>query len=448
MPLFRFNDSGLFRPDSLAWVMAGLILFVIVNVIAYSNRYLAGDRNQRRHRAYVLLLAASVMAMVFANHLLLLLAAWAVSNLLLVRLMIHKAQWRAARNAGILALKSFGLGFVVLGTGFWLLAESAGTASISHIVQATGGPTTMHFAGLLLIAIAAMTQSAAWPFHRWLTSSLNSPTPVSALMHAGIVNGGGFLLVRFAPLYATQSVLLHGLFVAGLITTVVGTFWKLLQTDIKRMLACSTMGQMGFMLMQCGMGLFAPAISHLCWHGLFKAYLFLSAGSVVHEKRSVAANAISPRRVPLACLAGVCGALTFALISATGLDFTNTGSLMFALAFMAATQLAIGLLDKPLTVFRVIGTCLVGSGAGGLYGLSIRLVETALASLHATQPQPLDAVYLAGFALIFLVWTAMILNFPAKLRSSSSWKRLYMAALNASQPQPQTVTATRTAYES
>jgi NAD(P)H-quinone oxidoreductase subunit 5 len=447
MPLFRFHDSGLFRPDSLSWVMAGLILFVIVNVIAYSNRYLAGDRNQRQHRGYVLLLAASILAMVFADHLLLLLAAWGASNLLLVRLMIHKGSWNAARNAGLLALKTFGLGFVVLGVGFFLLAESAGTASISGIIQTAGATTTSGFAGLLLVAIAAMTQSAAWPFHRWLISSLNSPTPVSALMHAGLVNGGGFLLVRFAPLYATHSMLLHGLFIAGLITAVVGTFWKLLQTDIKRMLACSTMGQMGFMLMQCGMGLFAPAISHLCWHGLFKAYLFLSAGSVVQEKRNAQTNGLSPVQVLIAGLVGVSGALAFALTSGTHLSFADTGCLMIALAFMAASQLAVGLLDKPLTVLRLFSTFLIGLGAGGLYGLSIRLVETALASLHATQPQPMDAMYFAGLAVIFLVWIAMILNLPARLQSLSSWKRLYMAALNASQPHPQTVTATRTAYQ-
>ncbi|MEZ5950505.1 MAG: proton-conducting transporter membrane subunit [Planctomycetaceae bacterium] len=383
MPLFRFDNFGHFRPDSLSWVMAGLILFVVVNVLAYSNRYLAGDKNQPRHRRYVLLLAASVMAMVFADHLLVLLAGWAMSNLLLVMLMIHKDHWRAARNSGLLALRTFGFGFVVLGMGFWLLAESAGTASIGSIVQGTSEPTTMHLVALLLIAIAALTQSAAWPFHRWLTSSLNSPTPVSALMHAGLVNGGGFLLVRFAPLFATQSVLLHGLFLAGLITAVVGSFWKLLQTDIKRMLACSTMGQMGFMLMQCGMGLFAPAISHLCWHGLFKAYLFLSAGSVVHDKRTGIATQLSPPRILFACLAGLCGAFAFTLTSGTGLSFADTSSLMIALAFMASTQLAVGLLGKPLSSSRVLSTFLVGAGSGGMYGLSIRLVES-LSSLHAT----------------------------------------------------------------
>ena len=449
MPLFRLPDSGLFRTDSLSWLMAGLILFVIANVTAYSSRYLAGDRNRRSHHLFILLLGACVLCMVFADHLLVLLIAWTASNLLLVRLMIHKAQWIAARNAGLLALRTFSVGFMLLGVGFWLLAEDAGIASISGIISARDTLTTLGFAGLLLVALAAMTQSAVWPFHRWLISSLNSPTPVSALMHAGLVNGGGFLLVRLAPLYATQPVLLHGLFVAGLVTAVVGTFWKLIQTDIKRMLACSTMGQMGFMLMQCGMGLFAPALSHLCWHGLFKAYLFLSTGSVVREKRSsVLANALSPVRILFSCLAGVSGALTFALTSGTNLSFAETGCMMLALAFMAATQLAFGLLDKSPTLPRLVGTLLVGLGSGGLYGLNIRLVESALGSLHSTQPQPMNAIYFAGFTFIFLLWIAMILNLPARLESLTSWKRLYMAALNASQPHPHTVTATRTAYQS
>lgn len=449
MNLIQSTESALFRPDSLSWVMAGLIWFVVVNVVAFSNRYLAGDQNQSRHRRYILLLGASVTAMVFADHLLLILLAWITSNLLLVRLMIHKDQWRAARNSGLLALRTFGFGFVCLGVGFGLLAESAKTASISGIVQAPLEPTAIHIIALLLIAIAALTQSAAWPFHRWLTSSLNSPTPVSALMHAGIVNGGGLLLVRFAPLYATHSVLMHGLFVAGFIAAVVGTFWKLLQTDVKRMLACSTMGQMGFMLMQCGMGLFAPAISHLCWHGLFKAYLFLSAGSVVQEKRGNLTAAVpSALGMLSACFVGTCGALMFAFTSGTDLDFTDTSCLMIALAFMASTQLSIGLLGKPLTASSVIGSFLVGVGAGCLYGLSIRLIETSLVSLHATHPQPMDAVYFAGFGLIFLVWMSMIVNLPSRLQSRTAWKRLYITALNASQPHPQTVTVTRTAYQS
>jgi NAD(P)H-quinone oxidoreductase subunit 5 len=458
MPLFRIPDSDLFRADHLASVMAGLILFVIVNVTAYSSRYLAGDRNRRRQQLLILLLGICVLCIAFADHLLVMLIAWTSSNLLLVRLMIHKAEWMAARNSGLLALKTFGIGITFLGAGFWLLAETAGTASISGMISATDAVTTgttttdtvtsMKFWGLLLVALAAMTQSAAWPFHRWLISSLNSPPPVSALMHAGLINGGGFLIVRFGPLYATQPVLLHGLFVVGLVTAFVGNFWKLIQTDVKRMLACSTMGQMGFMLMQCGMGLFAPAVSHLCWHGLFKAYLFLNAGSVVHEQRTVRSNGVSPARVAIASLAGVMGVLACSLTSGIDFHFADTGCIVGALAFMASTQLAIGLLGTRLTIIRTIGTLIAGLGTGGLYGLNICLVETILGSFPASSPQPMDAIYFAGLALIYLVWIAMLLNLPARLASQSSWKRLYMSALNASQPHPQTVTATRASYRS
>lgn len=447
MNLFRFNTSGLLRSDNLSWVMAGLILFVIVNVTAYSSRYLAGDRNRLRHRVCVLLLGISVMTMAFADHLLLFLAAWTASNLLLVRLMVHKGQWAAARNSGLLALRTFGLGSALLGTGFWLLAEGTGTASLSEMVQANDTSSTATSAGLALVALAAMTQCASWPFHRWLISSLNSPTPVSALMHAGLVNGGGFLLVRFAPLYANQPVLLHGLFIAGLLTAVVGTFWKLLQTDIKRMLACSTMGQMGFMLMQCGMGLFAPAMSHLCWHGLFKAYLFLSTGSVVKEKRStLQGNNLTPASLLVATVAGLGGALVFAQVSGTELSVKDTSCLMVAMAFIVATQLAIGLLDKHLSAARTIGALLVGLSSGGLYGLSIRAFDTALGSLHLSQPQPIDGIYAFGLAILGLLWVAMVLNLPARVQSTLSWKQLYMVSLNASQPHPATITATRTAY--
>ena len=448
MPLLNFSETGLFRPDSLSWVMAGLIVFVIANVSSYSSRYMAGDRNKGHHHLAVLLLGASVLVMVFADHLLLVLGGWAAGNLLLVMLMIHKGQWTAARNAGFLALKTFGLGLLLLATGFWLLADATGTPYIHAINASPEALSSTAVVGLLMIAVAAMTQSAAWPFHRWLTSSLNSPTPVSALMHAGLVNGGGFLLVRFGPLYLNQPGLLHFLFIAGLLTAVVGTFWKLLQPDIKRMLACSTMGQMGFMLMQCGMGLFAPAVSHLCWHGLFKAYLFLSAGSVVQEKRrSVSQTGSNFIRLPLACFAGVAGAWAFARTSGFGFSLENTGSVMTGLAFMAATQLALRLLDAPLNLAKLIFAPVVGMFAGGMYGASVLLIEKVLEPQYATQAQPLDAVYLAGFGVIALVWLVMNMNLAARLQSLSGWKRLYVTALNASQPHSHTITANRTAYQ-
>lgn len=448
MPLFNFSEECLFRADNLSWVMATLIIFVIANTSIYSSRYMAGDRNKGRHHLAILLLGPSVLVMVFANHLVFLLAGWAASNLLLVSLMVHKAEWAAARQSGLHVLRTFGLGVLLLAAGFWLLADGTGTPYIHAINLTSGNLSTKAIAGLLLIAIAAMTQSAAWPFHKWLMSSLNSPTPVSALMHAGLVNGGGFLLVRFAPIYLTQPLLLHFLFLSGLVSAVVGTFWKLLQPSVKRMLACSTMGQMGFMLMQCGMGLFAPAVSHLCWHGIFKAYLFLSSGSAVHENRPLPISSNGNYlRFPVACVAGLLGAWAFAETSGIGISLENTSFVTTVLAFISATQLALRLLDSPLTIAKQVFTPLVGLCSGAMYGVGVLLIEKELEFQSASQAQPLDVLYLAGIGVVVLVWLIMNTNLAVWLQSQPGWKRLYMYALNASQPLPKTITTTRNAYQ-
>ena len=447
MPMLEFSRSALFRSDSLSWLMAVLIVFVAANVTAFSVRYLAGDRKRGLHLTLVCLLAASVLTMSFADHLLVLLAGWAVSNLLLVRLMMHKTEWTAARNSGLLAGKTFGIGFVFLFAGFWLLADAAGSPYVHEIAASADGASTETKVGLMLIVLAAMTQSAAWPFHRWLLSSLNSPTPVSALMHAGLVNGGGFLLVRFAPMFFEQSGILHFLFLAGLVTAVTGTFWKLLQTDIKRMLACSTMGQLGFMLMQCGMGLFAPAVSHLCWHGLFKAYSFLNAGSVVREKRlDRNAGTVTFGKFLLASFAGVIGACAFAWTSHIPFDLATTGCLMTGVAFMASTQLALRIPDMPGSFPRFATVSLIGLISGGSYGASVWAIESILEPLGLNQPQPLDFIYASGFGILTLFWLAMNFDLAGKMQSTALWKRLYVAALNASQPHPNTVTANRSTY--
>ncbi len=438
----------MFQADRLSWIMAALIALVIITVSGFSRRYMAGDRYYRRHAGDIFVLGLGVVVMVFANHLLALLAGWGISNFFLVRLMVHKREWQAARNSGMLAYKTFGLGFLMLAAAAYFLAEAAGTPYIYAILaQAENLPHSTVSLSILLIAGAAMTQSGIWPFHRWLTSSLNSPTPVSALMHAGLVNGGGFMLVRFAPLLLTQPMLLKALFIIGMVTAITGTFWKLLQTDNKRMLACSTMGQMGFMVAQCGMGLFAPAVSHLVWHGLFKAYLFLGTGSALQEKRRKSSfNSLTPASFVLACIFGAGGAIAFATVASIPLRVTDTGCIMIGLAFMASTQLSLTLLER-ISLAKSLAAFLASLAGGALYGASICFIEILMAPMNLWQPQPLDSVYIVGFTIISLIWLAMNMNAATRLQQSALWKRLYIAALNGSQPHPATVTATRSTYQ-
>lgn len=276
-------QTNLFNLDPLAIIMIALVGFIGVIVAKFSINYMNGDKKYRNFFILLFLLIATIILMVTADHLLIFILMWSLSNLILVKMMIHKSAWRAAKESGLLTVKTYLLGFVSILTAFILLYIATGETSINAIInQKNDSP--LIFMALIFIVITAMTQSAIWPFHKWLISSLNSPLPVSAIMHAGLINGGGFLIVRFAPLYLNYPAILNMLFVIGLVTAIIGTLWKLMQSNIKRMLACSTMAQMGFMIMQCGLGLFPAAIAHIMLHGLFKSYLFLSTGSAAQER--------------------------------------------------------------------------------------------------------------------------------------------------------------------
>ena len=120
-------DQSILHADRLSWIMAALIALVIITVSGFSRRYMAGDRYYRRHAGDIFVLGFGVMMMVFADHLLALLAGWGISNVFLVRLMVHKREWQAARNSGMLAYKTFGLGFLMLTAAAYILSEAAGT---------------------------------------------------------------------------------------------------------------------------------------------------------------------------------------------------------------------------------------------------------------------------------------------------------------------------------
>jgi NAD(P)H-quinone oxidoreductase subunit 5 len=438
-----------FKVDGLSLLMSTLILFVSFIVHQFSRRYMAGDR---RYRPFFLKLAAltsSVIAMVFADNLVLFWMAWSCSNLLLVSLMIHKSEWIAAKQSGTLALKTLCPGSLALLFSFFLMYQATGSVSITDInAQATQIPLFILTGLLAFLVLGALIQSAQWPCHRWLISSLNSPTPVSALMHAGLVNGGGFILVRFAPLLLTEGHLLLAVFLIGALTAILGTLWKLLQSDMKRMLANSTMAQMGFMMMQCGLGLFPAAVAHLCWHGLFKAYLFLNAGSALKAKKEKMA---SPKRsllvFVLACLVGLAGALSFALISEKSLMILQPTTFLVGFAFISGTQLTYSLFARRPVYKRILPVFILVSLMGVFYGESIHLIESYFPTYSAKALPNLNVIHILVFALFFILWLGMNLKKSLGLERTKVWARLYVSALNGSQPDPKTITASRNSYQ-
>lgn len=433
--------------NNLSLILCSLILFVSFVVHRFSIRYMDGDKLYSRYFFTLAAITLSAMLTALADNLYLFWFCWSLSNLFLIVLMVHKSQWSAAKNSGWLTLKTLLPGSVSLLVAFVLINLNADTSSIQVLTQQPGStfkPVISLAAGL--ITLTALTQSALWPFHRWLISSLNSPTPVSALMHAGLVNGGGILIVKFAPLFAMNRHLLMLLFILGAVSALLGTAWKLVQTDIKRMLACSTLAQMGFMMMQCGLGLFAAAIAHLCWHGLFKAYLFLSSGSAVKQKRHE--NRQSAQIIPfsLSCVGGVLAMLTFAFSTGKPVFSLQVTSFLLAFAFIAGTQLMLTLIDNRCHIRRVITGAIMASLSGALYGGSICLIESLLPDLTLLYTHQSNMIHGLVLAIFVSLWALFNLGLLKRIKQSNLWYWLYMSLMNTSQPAPETITTSRSSY--
>lgn len=449
LPFSEKNESWGFIANEISWLMATLILFISAIVHHFSLHYMAGDRNYRRYFLSLHLITISTLLMVASDNIIILISFWALSNLLLVLLMMHKFHWEGAKQSGVLAIKTFALGvfFLCIGTG--LLAYQSDSLSL-HLMTTNSEnlSPSIRMTALLFIILAAFSQSGGWPFHRWLVSSLNSPTPVSAFMHAGLVNGGGLLIVRFAPIFLHESLLLDIMFIFAVITLILGGIWKLIQSDIKRMLACSTMTQMGFMMMQCGLGLFPAALAHLCWHGLFKAFLFLRSGSTIADDRRKDEERVST--VPtffLSSLCGVIGAIGFIF----GSDFlftpVDTTTVIVFFSWMTSTQLAHVLLLKNPSIFFVLTASVLCLVTGMIYGLTVHLIEVAVAPLQLWQPQLLNSVHMIAITFIFCIWIGLNLKPFTNYEGSRLWRRFYVRMLNASQPDPKTMTSNRNAYK-
>ncbi len=285
--------------DRLAAVMMVLITGVSLVIHVYSQRYMQGDQGYVRFFSLLSLLTFVLLTLVTSGHLVWFFLAWHTVTWLLATFISFNRASAAARQAGRTTLLIQGFGDIALLLAIVALYAAFGTLDLTtlfHALDAMPSRPTLWTGtrfeldaittGTLLMVFAIMTKSAQFPFHIWLPGTIEAPTPVSAMLHAGIVNAGGFLVNRLAPLFGQAPTTLYILFVVGALTALIGASTMLTQSSIKRTLAYSTMGQMGYMVMECGLGAFALAIFHLCAHGLFKATLFLNSGDHIHKARA------------------------------------------------------------------------------------------------------------------------------------------------------------------
>jgi NAD(P)H-quinone oxidoreductase subunit 5 len=391
------------RLDRVSLVMLGLVSFIGWVVLRYAGTFLDGEHRQGAFTGWMTATLAAVLLLVQSGTLFQLVVGWVATSLLLHQLLLFYPERIAAQRAarkkfivsrtGDLAL----IGAVVL---LWL---AYGTGDIGAILaEARDGATQpLTIAAAALLAIAALLKSAQFPTHGWLTEVMETPTPVSALLHAGVVNAGGFLLIRFADVMLLAPGVLAVLVMVGGFTALFGSLVMLTQSAVKTSLAWSTVAQMGFMILQCGLALFPIALLHIVAHSLYKAHAFLASGSAVETVAS--ARRPGPVTIPNARAVGRAFLLALAIYAVIGVLFGFADKPPQALAlgailiFGTAYLIAQGLADAAPWALTWRTSLYSVAAATAYFALQRGADKLLIGTLPAApQPGPLE-------------WTLMVL---------------------------------------
>ena len=423
-----------FSVDQLAAVLLLLIFGVSAIVQTFAIRYLAGDARQAWFAAGAGVLTAASAGLASAATLLTLAVCWTLAGIALCLLLGTYWHLPAARDGVRRTAAAFVIGDLALWT-----AVAAATATYGQIdLRDSGAPLDGAVVPILgiLVAVAALSRSAQFPFHRWLPATLAAPTPVSALLHAGVVNAGAILLIRLAPL-SGGGVAQALTIAAGAATMVYGATVMLVKPDVKGALAHSTTAQMGFMILTCGLGLWAAAVIHLVAHGFYKSTLFLSSGSAiaahVRGEQPPAAPALSRRQrsIKVAAALGIPALEVAAAVTVVPTGSGDHAAEQALLAFALVTGAAATwgwLRRRPGIGAAVTALAFLVPAAIG-YVAIITAVGAFLAPALPTIPLSAAAVWATtALALILLGALAVVRRAPAADRLH---RAVYTSALSA-----------------
>ena len=362
------------RADALGCIVLLLVTFIGWVITRYSHTYMggqiSGEGGQARYVRWLMATLAAVSVVVATNNLAVLAMAWLATSLALHQLLTFFSQRPAALIAAHKKFLASRLGDVCLFSAVALTSLSLGSLEITEVIsraQALPAYPLMLKTAVFLIVISALLKCAQLPVHGWLIQVMEAPTPVSALLHAGIVNLGGFLLIRLSPLVSEVGGAQTLLVVVGSMTAALAALVMMTRISVKVMLAWSTCAQMGFMLMQCGLGAYDLALLHLVAHSLYKAHAFLAAGGAVEQARLKAMTA-PPATVSLSMF--VVGAVSgLVMVAAAGMLWGVAFDKLSALWVLAAI---VSLAIAPLLTAQALKL-------GGLWPLGMMLGAFAVA---------------------------------------------------------------------
>lgn len=445
-----------FWADQLAAVLLPVVCGIGLVVQLFARRYLYGDRRADRFFTATAALTAATAALVTAVTVVGLALAWTAAGLALCALLGTYDHLPAARDGLRRTAAAFAVGDGALWAAVLVIVAGSGQVDLRRtaapLASAGGLPATV---AAVLFVLAAASRSAQIPFHRWLPTTLAAPTPVSALLHAGVVNAGAILLARAGTVVVFPAAAMYLTFAVGALTAVYATALMLTKPDIKGALVHSTMGQMGFMIMTCGLGLYAAAVFHLIAHGMYKATLFLGSGAAVHrygrhDRSSQRAAPSAARRWMLGAYAVTAPAAALALAAALGApvgELAHHGGVpLLVFAWAAGATAGWAWLRRGPTA----GRALAGAVALGVIA-PVYLTAVAVLTRILAPALPVAAGHGAtGWAVLAaalaLAAVAAAMRFTPALPGLAALRRTtYVWALT--QAQPRTGTTVRVAAE-
>ena len=351
--------------DQLSVFMMLIVSGVGFLILAYAVGYMGGDPEERRYHAYKALFLFSMLLLVEAGNLVLLLAGWGMvglSSYLLINFWHHRATAVAAGKKAFI-MNAFGDATFVL--AIFLLIQRTGSVDFEVVFSSDAvshGSTAAVLIALGLLG-GAVAKSAQVPLHTWLPDAMEGPTPVSALIHAAtMVTAGVYLIVRTNVLFELAPDIQDLAGILGAVTIILAGLIALVQTDIKRVIAYSTMSQIGYMFAAVGLGAYGPGMFHLMTHAFFKALLFMAAGIVIHalsDEQDIRRMGGLGRALPLTYRAFIVGALALAAIPPFA-GFFSKDAILASLAndgtfgWILWTAGAIGAFLTALYTFRLL----------------------------------------------------------------------------------------------
>jgi len=427
------------RLDALALILSMLVLGLSALIQVFAIRYLRGDLRQVWFVVAANLLTGFTVLMVCAASVALFAVAWIGAGAALVVLLATYRPLAQARDG----IRRTGSRFMIADTAFLvsvgiLLVTARGDIPLDQLgAVAESLPLTLQLTCAALLVVSALARSSQIPFHGWLPFTLAAPTPASALMHAGVVNAGAILLIRFAPAIAPHQAVMIGVFVAGAVTLVYASAVRLVRPDVKGRLVFSTMAQMGFMIMACGLGVFAAAIFHLVAHSLFKSTFFLGAGMGVRQH--AVDRDLPPRKTysPIALAVAVTLSVLFPLAALAAAEWALSPTVSTAstalLAFVAVTaSVALGTALSTNFSARTLLT-----GAASIVVLMfgyVALLQVFTAALEPTTIIAAAPSWLLALPTVGLIAVQLLSRNPNRLAYLRD--RVYTRAVTTALPRP------------